>query len=82
MSDTSDSVYAEGNPVVTSPTSPYDKFREEMTKVVPVDGSTVSEHQKLRVECVKLAILADTTGDQEHIVNIMKRYWQFIQSGD
>ena len=81
MNNPSDSVYAEGQPVVTSP-SPYDECREELTILDPPAAATVNEHQKLRLECIRLAFGLDVGNNADLIMTTAKRFWRFVRSGD
>ena len=88
MSDTSDSVFVEGQSVVKS-TSPYDELKlntikgafEEMT-YVDASSMTVNEHQKLRLECIRETLRLDVGNDADLIMSIAKRFWNFVRTGD
>ena len=84
----SKSVLAEEDAVVTT-SSPYEKYRgadfEYITECVSknMTSDSANEHSmRRRIDCVKLAILADTSGKQENIVELTKIFWHFVRTGD
>ena len=84
--EVSESVFCEGSPVAVH-NSPYDNFEFIDVPVASeevFDGAFRFEHKKLRLECIKLALVAceDNLGDDQHVYDTMKRYWQFVRTGD
>ena len=78
-----DTVYAEGNPVMTT-TSPYDQYRNvEIEYASESDLSSGETKKTLRLECLKLAAMIKShTIDTTVIVDTAKRYYQYVKTGE
>jgi hypothetical protein len=83
----SDSVFCEGNPVVVH-NSAYEDYQLVDMPVTRNDAVQEDalrfENKKLRIECIKLALVAceNNLDDDQHVIDTMKRYWRFVRTGD
>ena len=82
----SDSVFCEGSPVVVhSAYEDYEFVDVPVTrKESPQEDALRYENKKLRLECIKLALVAceNNLGDDQHVIDTMKRFWRFVRTGD
>jgi hypothetical protein len=76
-----DTVFIEGHPAITT-VSPYENVR--LSYEADLNSKTTSlchSQKKLRLECIRVAVAAGAK-DPERIMELTKRFWDFVRDED
>ena len=82
----SKTVFVEGSAVTT--TSPYDQFElsyKDDDSASPTLPTVPKEKRTIRLECLQLAVLSESGSQKtevESVINLAKRYYQFVKTGE